>query len=934
MADLPSRQEAVDSRSIIVQELHDEISELKRRLEVTIASHKEEMVEHRRKLKEETAAAIDRGVKRAESVAGQQSRARERQLVSQSAELLRLKKENDSLKADNDAMKTRLEGERRQTLRVVDEKLNTEATTQSLADQYSLQLRQKEAAIEELAEQLDAARQRELASSVLRGELEEQLQAKTQQWREAEVKITSLREEQERLKRKSTSNLQEVASAPGTPRGTPNTSSPSTSFRDAGSVSRDSQRMESLLRAKDKQVVTQSTEISRLRSEIDRQTTQAKNLTSRLEAMVLESDARERSLARLKDQLADAVGVAEKRNEEANQLRDRCAVLEHRNQELSSQLETLTAKLARLSELEEQSRAFRAAHSKCDQDLIEKDSRIGTLSLQVKDKTDEVQAVERDLRVLKEEMKSVERELSQKDDIFSEMVEKKNAHIKALSSDVAQTRTTITELRKSLQERADELSSVTKRHRGVLAALEKERDELQRKVAQTQDAATVVQQTAQQSSEQSVGKVSQLQAKNDSLVQELSSVEQQRRAAEAQIQALTADSSEKKTAIQKLSLELQETKQQYARLERAYQQRTEEVNLLVQQINDLEGNDGGGTTTTTKKLIGIIESISVEVCARLAQSLCWEYMRDAPRTTAAIINMYRLPDDVTADAIGILCRVFLCQKHFNMRTKPISDFVGIPEASLRRVVAAFSGVIEGTSPNERHTQLLENTPAPARHTYLGSERLSLLCCVMASASPIGQLSSNVSGKYCLALICSYLPIVIRGNIAFASHVMHTGQGPREGHTSLLVLSPETRSFTMMESQVTSERALVVIISGVYRRSMSYTSATGVKYTFQCTSKRDGACLPGKSATESHWEWSEDEEIPAAEATMLQYVIEYDRRHNGLLAVDARNETSYALAELSMDEVASIQELYGGALDLQTMCAHRSWREIPPPPSRR
>jgi hypothetical protein len=240
------------------------------------------------------------------------------------------------------------------------------------------------------------------------------------------------------------------------------------------------------------------------------------------------------------------------------------------------------------------------------------------------------------------------------------------------------------------------------------------------------------------------------------------------------------------------------------------------------------------------------------------------------------------------------------------------------EATLRRIVTAFAKAEDLEGSSVRREVLMSDTPATLRETYVGTERLNFLCAVNCKSSSVSPLNEDT---YVVALICSYLPFVLRGGTSFALHTIMRGPvGCAEftGQTQLISLDPATKTFTMMECEVAPERAVVVLVMGQYKQQMS-SSFSSLRLQLRCSAKQDGILRRGKE-----WDWSDKEKIPKEEAPVLMYSLKYDAKRDGMIA-----ESSTArLKELTVQELLLLRDLYSGKMNIGEMQQHRSWGMLP------
>jgi uncharacterized coiled-coil protein SlyX len=436
------------------------------------------------------------------------------------------------------------------------------------------------------------------------------------------------------------------------------------------------------------------------------------------------------------------------------------------------------------------------------------------------------------------------------------------------------------------------------------------------------------------------------------------------------------------TSLQRVSLELEETRQKYNRLQRDYASREREIENLIRRLQEAEASSGGDGTTSTsserRRLAGIFESLSVELCHQLANHLRFDYMRNgASLTLPAVMNSFHLGKEEASEMMDALSRTMLMVR-LHVHLPHICSRLGVKESSVRRVVHAFarSGVQAPEDESSRRRRLLETTPADARYTYSGHERLVFLFCAARRPKnyqsgtpfripPKSSSSSSVDGedddledevedgsteqpknhqkacpirrlgsdRFLLGLVCSYLPVVLRGSTAFAAHVMHhPNSGNASGQTLLVSLEPTSSSFTLMECEVSaSGKTMAVLLSGTYRSGFSWQSCNHVKVSLSCRTKQDGQWIPTGDGN-GKWEWSSMAKLSREEsAEAVQYTI---KRGDGVFDGLVAETKGVRLRELSVEEVMLIQELYSGELTADEMMHHASWDRIPSPSSGR
>jgi hypothetical protein len=1004
---------------ILMAELRQELEKTKVEMEHLRARHADEIAELRRSMAAEVKNSVDRSLKRTDSVASAQNREKERQIVAQSTEIAKLKKEVAALKTEIEQRDSKLMDEQRRSHLAAGEKIDQSAQSEVLQRQFAAELRSKQSELDEANAKISSLVSKEASNLASIARLESKIAALTVEHTHLKANYEVLRtaqgsgsgsgatsvqpatdstkkassegstptasSQQERstaspVEPQTATTVADAPSAPptgsvvhrdptpqqpvvGSPPASLDRTSSSGSLVQSASISqpgaasssssssssRDMQRLESMLRAKDKQIVTQGSEMARLKGELERLSASSRRMESETSAAKESLELEKQVVHRLKSEAADSLNLINTLTAELTDLRSRCTAQQRELSELTATKDALNSKKVSLEAALEESQRFKAAHVSCDQKIAEQDQKILSFNSQILSLEDEIKQNQNAYSDLEKKAAETKQALTQKDELFNAMAEQKNAQIKALLQEGLGKDQTMAELRKTLDIRGEELITVSKRFTATQGGLEAEILSLKKQLTESHELQAQLESAVKKSGGEAVERCQSLQLELARLREDYSASEQARRQLEAKVQAANAEATEKRTAIQKVSLELEESKQKYSKLEKALERKCEEVNQLIDQINEMEGNNTG-STNTTKRLIGMIESFSVEICQRLSDVLQTEYMKGAPRAIAFLVEAFHIDRELATDAVDVLCKCYFYLKHCDASVAVISKEIGIPDASLKRIVSAFRTVLPKYQPSERRQVLLQGSPPEAKELFGGQDRLMFLLCAKATSTangnPLSQSSgigrlydpNDIQSKAILSLICSFLTPVIKGGANFATHEMiQHRDGSREGHTVFIAML-DRNSFVLMECQVTPQQALLAVISGSYRRSSNQTSTRSVKYNFQCASKKDAVCqlvpqaspnLPPKTV----WKWSPDEEIPPSESTILQYSLEWDRRHDGLQLVDVHSETKVGLRELSGEEVAWIQELYGGEMDLSAMMNHKSWKSIPPPSTR-
>jgi hypothetical protein len=381
------------------------------------------------------------------------------------------------------------------------------------------------------------------------------------------------------------------------------------------------------------------------------------------------------------------------------------------------------------------------------------------------------------------------------------------------------------------------------------------------------------------------------------------------RKAQADKSAAARDHADRLGAMQRLNLELLDTKQQLETRDRELAWHRSERENYVSRINDMYGSEADRTTiTTTRRLLGLLESMSVELSQQVAEHLSLEYMRGGTRTANLFRRTFNLDADVARDVVEVLAHIYLA-----LRTNSGIDHVcrtfNLKEISLRRIITGFGSVIDACSPGPRRRQLMLGTATALRVTFRGAERLRFLCGVSRPGSSLHRLRSD---PYPLARICGFLTPVLRGFPAFA---MHDRVDADTYRSIFLRLDVTARTFTMHEAQLTPNDGLAAVrLFGSYDELGPEAEALGsyrvdlrVEFASHLSAPLSGAV-----------DWSK----PNATSSAVRVTIKWDRRHDGL---QAEITGGGRLCECAHSEADAIGQVFEDGKPVADVATDRSWR---------
>lgn len=1047
-------------------------------------------------------ASRDRALKRNESVAKETIRAKEKQIVQQSSQLSEYQAQIQALADTARQREEELRKERQRVMAVEGraqdgqfDSTTMQLQAQRIIDQQALQVSSLEKAIAELQRQCEDGRRRLTSAEETAIRLECDLQqrnatiASLRESLDSERRLALVRQQQQqqrghgsaevapgvmRRQRSSNNDVDSAAAAdirdvseatdPALPQSpiepTPSLDTSATEQAPALSAAqlRDMFNLESMLRAKDQQVIRLSNDVVKLRAEVSSkqlaiaQLSDEKNTAEvMLASLKSTADEHKRRLDEATADLNRRMGLITELRGERNAKEEALLKATEANSRLQRQVEELRSE-------EDAYRSFRIQHVDCQARLVDKDLAIFQTTTALSDAKRLLEKAYTEIEALTHQIHALKAEVSQARDEGSMVSTRSEARVSAFEMQLAEWKKCVHELEEKLSARNEAYEQLSSELTSVRALRDEERETWRTKTHQSQQAFQQLQSSQQKLIDQHqqretklLEQIQKLQAENNALIQTkrdqeshvLHLSEALKREQESKVVGMSGRTGDLKavgdrdtdgpnrrpslhsptaaeaastrsgdaddaqpaspaggvlrragntssnaasgsvaaaTSLQRVSLELEEMRQKFNKLQREYAAREQDIENLWRRLREAEGTSGGDGTTSSaseqKRLVGMLESLSVEISNQLARHLKGDYMRGGLVTTLpAVVAAFHLGKDEGAELMDALSRLMIMVR-CRIALPVVCQRLQVKEQSIRRVMNAFSkcGASVAASSSSRRNRLLAGSPPAARYNFAGHERLQLMLCsrVRNAAAPSCDDEDDVSSEasssqrdapkssgsprssttsalstappvtrlgrdaYVVALICSYLPVVLRGNTAFAAHVLSRSSSStrQSGQTLLLSLDPTDNTFTMMECEVASSRCIIVVISGVYKAAFSWQTCSHVKVSLQCRTKRDGilASPGGDAAAKSSWKWSDVEKIPRDESSIITYTIKKlggdEAMTEGLVA----ETNGVRLRELSIEEVGLIQELYSGDLDsAQAMQEHRSWDAIPAPP---
>lgn len=788
---------------------------------------------------EEKMAAMQREMQRVQSTFEQQIRAKEKQIVELSKELRKLKITPSDIRPACSGEATA--------------SVDVSALLGSRSNDMSILQQQ----LTEGLNARDEARRRLI-------DVERALKASMQESREKSIEIAAMRDELCRIKQ----------------------------VRDAGSEKPDSSMLEVLLRSKEKHLVSLTTDNLRLNVELEA-------LQSRVK--VAEDSATEEK--RSSGQLANRLTETQRRLDLIETTLITSTAEAQRGKEVTRLNEELTKRLDACEKRAVALTTFREQHEHCARNLRDQEICILSLKQEIATLEKSQQASNTDKRECVRQLQVSNEERNAKERAVADLNEK-------LATERRKTETLESQLRRLTSERQEEvvqdrtvLDNLMSERKRLLEDLSAEKDAHRRASKQLSDKLRAITESEKAAQDRLSDLLRTSETSDGKLRQELASVVRERNNLKAAADQHATEQAERKTSLQKMSLEVEELKQRCSRFQKQVFAKDAKIQELSNRLAELEGSYLD-TATSSRKITGILESMNQELAASVAEHLRLDFMRDGFRTRTVFSGVFNLDEDTAREVTYILCMLYLAV-FARMNPARMCKLLGVKEITVRRIVSVFSQVAEKFAPTERRTLLKARTPPASRKSFMGHERLQFLCCASRGQS----LRPIACDSHILALICTYLPPLIRGYTCFASHRLSEGG---DGSTVFLAFKGDA-SFEMVEAQVTSTEAVAVRLAGRASFSPS-TSQSSVKVELTVQWKREAF------ADNTALSWGPVEELAAADAaSSMGFTIRWDNRHDGLVADGATK-----LREVSFAEHMSLEELYRESIELAAMRNHVSW----------
>ena len=897
----------------------------------------QEYVDHMHSLNEELATK-DRALKWAESLAREATRAREKQIVQNSTEVTRLRNEHAAAQEKICALEKNLVDEESRYQSLMMKLKDEEQNVLAVKSQTQMILESRTNLISELTKVSEDMKQLNMTLKAQLLQCEKKLieTMATVQSKESELLAMRVALESERrlaqAKSRAAATKQRSSGEGNESNAAPDEEEAEGSKRDTGADQHviEAVRHENVLRAKDKQIVALTNELISLRTDLKMKQLAVATAEEESQQATHKLSVVSSALAEARQQLNVACQQLEHKSETNAELRRIKVEQEDQIVALQQLVSGMEIEVERLRAVEDYHVNFVGQHTNCHATMSEGALKIMKLQGEVKDLRESVARAtkERDaaLEAVRDSQHQTQILLDEKD----VALQPKLVRIATLENEVQKVTVLADDLAKQLKLKDAEFSKLASDLSVVTAQRDEERELWRQRTTQSTEmlaqhtASTKTQEQLRDSREAELAKqIELLSGERDELLTVKRQLEAKLRDAIATGgTAVDSSTNERRTtALQRMSLELEELKQKHSKLLREVQSKKEEVENMRNRLCEAEASVDQSSMSATKRVVGMLESLSVEVSAQLADHLRLDYLRGGKNSAAMMIRTFNLMQDQAQELVEVLCELFLLVK-IGSGLEEICKRLGVKENSVRRVVTAFSKVEQRFSASPRHELLLRDTHSKQRTTYCGQERLGFLCVVQRPMSPLAVLQEH---PYVLAKICAFLPLVIRGSNTFAAHSLaKRSQGDLVGHTILVCLEPSDRTFKMLECEVSMNRTLMVIVDGKYKTQLSPNSMSNVKLMMQCRVKRDAVLVTRGGTGSYEWDFGPEEIIPKQEADIITYSIKWELNHDGLVA----ETSSLKVREVSAAEVGLLKELYAGELSPTQMLHHRSWDLIP------
>jgi hypothetical protein len=943
------RRRSTERRTLSPDRTGDENNRLKeeiKSLQQQLQQKCQEYVDHMHSINEDLAAK-DRALKRAESLAREATRAREKQIVSSSADVTKLR--NDLAVAQDKivTLEKSLVEEDTKYQSILMKLREEEQNVLAVKSQTQMMLGSRSNLISELTKTAEDLKQQNLALKAQLTQTEKKLIASVATAQSKESELLAMRVALESERRLAQARSRAAAkktgdgSAPAVGEGStvPEEFDATTQREQAAATVGspdphvvEAVRNENVLRAKDKQIVLLTNELIQLRSDHKLLQLAASSSSDETLEATKKLSVVTASLAEARQQLSVACQQLEHKSATNAELRRIKVEQEEEIVALQQVVSGMEIEAERLRAIEQFHVEFVGQHTNCHATMSEGALKIMKLQGELKDVRESLARASKERDAALESARDAQNEKTVYKDSKEIEFHPMRVRIEALENDLDNALTSVEELENELKERDAAYAKLAADLSAVTAQRDEERELWRQRT--TQNAETLAQHVASAKAQvqSQAAREAELVKQVEALSQEKAELQLANRQLEVSARqrrdSTISDSAanERRTsALQRMSLELEEMKQKYSKLQREVQTKKEEVEKMRDRLCEAEGSVDQSSTSASKIAVGMLESLSVEVSSQLADHLRLDYLRGGKNSAAMMVRTFNLMQDQAQTLVEVLCELFLRVK-VGQGLEEICKSLGVKENSIRRVVTAFSKVEQRLVASPRHELLIRDTPPSRRTTYCGQERLSFLCVANRGECSLACL---VDQPYLLAKICAFLPMVIRGSNTFAAHCLtKRSQGDLLGSTILLCLDPADRTFKMLECEVSSHRTLMVIVDGKYKAQLSPNSMSNVKLMIQCRMKRDAVLVQNKKDDSYQWDFGKEEAIPKNEADIITYTLKWELNHDGLVA-----ETSTVkLREVSAAEVGMLQELYVGDLSPSQMLNHRSWELIPPPPT--
>lgn len=404
---------------------------------------------------EDEVASRERALKRVENANKDTLRAKERQIVEQGQQLRRFQDQTAQLEAQLRRTECQLEEEKRRVTHAEGQAVEGHESTRSVQQRLDILLRNKEQVIVELTQKVtqQASRDKELtvlleASDKRRIELEGLLAAQTAR----SLALTDTIEQMRRNPRRTTDdpNASLSSDAAGNATADPTSQSgpaspvlPSPSAASSASAAsgfthhaREASRLEGMVRAKDKQIVSLSNDVVRLRAELATKVRAVDILTDDKTSLTERLSTLERSLDDSRSNLESTLMTLGESTEQLSILRRVKAERDEMVRSLQAELSAKTKELTEVRSRETSFAMFRQQHVDCQSAIVEKDLRIFQQQTALDESKALLDRMSMEQEQLQEQLRTAKRRLENVEDVATVEREKEGSRRIAVESDL------------------------------------------------------------------------------------------------------------------------------------------------------------------------------------------------------------------------------------------------------------------------------------------------------------------------------------------------------------------------------------------------------------------------------------------------------------------------------------------------------------------